>query len=66
MDTRALAGTKIYIDHLYEFNVLSFGIGNSSQAFQRFIDEVLRGYRIHIFSRLKISNKNILKYILEI
>ena len=28
---------------LFEFNVLSFGLGNSSQAFQRFIDEVLRG-----------------------
>ena len=28
---------------LFEFNILSFGLGNSSQAFQRFIDEVLRG-----------------------
>ena len=28
---------------LFEFNVLSFGLRNSSQAFQRFIDEVFRG-----------------------
>ena len=28
---------------LFKFNVLSFGLQNSSQAFQRFIDEVLRG-----------------------
>ncbi|CAE1169516.1 unnamed protein product [Acanthosepion pharaonis] len=28
---------------LFEFNVLSFGLRNSAQAFQRFIDEVLRG-----------------------
>ena len=28
---------------LFEFNVLSFGLQNSSQAFQRFINEVLHG-----------------------
>ena len=28
---------------LFEFNVLSFGLRNSSQVFQRFIDEALRG-----------------------
>ena len=28
---------------LFEFNLLSFGLRNSSQVFQRFIDEVLRG-----------------------